>query len=159
MMVARALRESELAPSCLKLEITETLAMYDAEATVRTLRELKGLGIRLAIDDFGTGYSSLTYLNRFPVDTLKIDRSFIARLGDDSENDAVVRTIIALAKSLGLVVTGEGIETIEQATLLRALGCDQGQGYYFARPQAGEVISHLLAAGPAQLPTVGLRVA
>jgi EAL domain-containing protein (putative c-di-GMP-specific phosphodiesterase class I) len=93
------------------------------------------------------------------VDTLKIDRSFVAQLGDEAENDAVVRTIIALGKSLRLVITGEGIETAEQARLLRSLGCDQGQGYYFARPQSAEKVCHLLPLPPSQLSTTGSRVA
>ena len=112
--------------------------MQDAGAT--TLRALAALGISIAIDDFGTGYSSLAYLSRFPVNTLKIDQSFIARLGELPENDAVVRTIIALGQSLNLTVTAEGIERPEQAARLRALGCEQGQGYYFARPVAAELV-------------------
>src|SRR2546421_3665851 len=103
--------------------------MQDAEATISRLRELKALGIGLAIDDFGTGYSSLAYLNRFPIDTLKIDRSFIAELADNREAQAVVRTIVALARTLGLIVTAEGIEAAQQGVVLRAQGCHQGQGY------------------------------
>ncbi len=133
-MIARALHASGLPPHALKLEITESIAMGDADSAVATLNALKALGVQIAIDDFGTGYSSLSYLKRFPVDTLKIDRSFVVGLGHDAENTAIVRAVIALAKSLGLSVTGEGIETAEQLHELQSLGCDQGQGYYFARP-------------------------
>ena len=136
--VVEILEGTGLSPKCLNLEITESVLMQDAGAT--TLRALAALGISIAIDDFGTGYSSLAYLSRFPVNTLKIDQSFIARLGELPENDAVVRTIIALGQSLSLTVTAEGIERPEQAARLRALGCEQGQGFYFARPAAAELV-------------------
>lgn len=135
--VARAVREAGLPPDCLKLEITEGVIMRDVEATIDTLSRLKDLGIKLAIDDFGTGYSSLSYLKRLPLDVLKIDRSFVAGIGRDSDDTAIVRAIISLAKSLELEVTGEGIETPEQAALLTALGCDLGQGYYYGKPIDG----------------------
>jgi diguanylate cyclase (GGDEF)-like protein len=133
--IRRALQAAHLAPSGLKLEITESVAMHDAEATIETLQSLKALGIGLAIDDFGTGYSSLAYLKRFPVDTLKVDRSFVDGLGEDPQNTAIVQSVLALAKALGLSVTGEGIETDLQRRLLRDLGCERGQGYLFARPR------------------------
>jgi EAL domain-containing protein (putative c-di-GMP-specific phosphodiesterase class I) len=136
--VVEILEATGLSPTCLTLEITESVLMQDAGAT--TLRALAALGISIAIDDFGTGYSSLAYLSRFPVNTLKIDQSFIARLDELPGNDAVVRTIIALGQSLNLTVTAEGIERPEQAARLRALGCEQGQGYYFARPVAAELV-------------------
>jgi diguanylate cyclase (GGDEF)-like protein len=142
--VARVLQGTGLPPASLKLEITESVAMQDAESTIETLRRLKEVGVQLAIDDFGTGFSSLAYLNRFPIDALKVDRSFVARLGDSPEDRAVVRTIVALAKALDLVVTAEGIETIEQAEQLRTQGCDLGQGFYFAKPQASDKIARLL---------------
>jgi EAL domain-containing protein (putative c-di-GMP-specific phosphodiesterase class I) len=142
--VARVLQGTGLPPASLKLEITESVAMQDAESTIETLRRLKEVGVQLAIDDFGTGFSSLAYLNRFPIDALKVDRSFVARLGDSREDRAVVRTIVALAKALDLVVTAEGIETIEQAEQLRTQGCDLGQGFYFAKPQASDKIARLL---------------
>ncbi len=135
--VARALRESGLPASCLKLEITEGVVMRDAEATIRTLWDLKSLGLLLAIDDFGTGYSSLSYLKRLPLDVLKIDRSFVSGIGDNQEDTAIVHTIMALAKSLNLKVTGEGIETAKQAALLGEWGCDRGQGYLFSKPLDG----------------------
>jgi EAL domain-containing protein (putative c-di-GMP-specific phosphodiesterase class I) len=118
--------------------------MADAESTVQTLRALKALGISLAIDDFGTGYSSLAYLKRFPVDTLKVDRSFVDGLGDDPQDTAIVRSVIALAQALGLSVTGEGIETESQLARLRELGCERGQGFLFARPCPPAEIDRML---------------
>jgi diguanylate cyclase (GGDEF)-like protein/PAS domain S-box-containing protein len=151
--VIQALLEAGLAANCLKLEITESVIMRDVEATIRTLWELKELGVRIAIDDFGTGHSSLSYLKRLPLDVLKIDRSFISGIVDDSEATAIVCAIMALAKSLDLKVTGEGIETAEQAALLSAWGCDQGQGYYFGKPLDGKKTGTLLglAIGRANL--------
>ncbi|MGI8551045.1 MAG: EAL domain-containing protein [Dehalococcoidia bacterium] len=113
--------------------------------TIQTLRKLKALGVLLAIDDFGTGYSSLSYLQRFPLDTLKVDQSFTQRLEYDTGAVAIVEAIKALARALRLDVTVEGIETAEQLALVRALHCDRGQGYYFARPLAGETMTELLA--------------
>ncbi len=104
------------------------------------------MGVRLAIDDFGTGYSSLSYLKRFPVDTLKIDKSFVDGLGVDALDTAIVRSIIALAEALGLSVTGEGIETNVQHEQLREMGCDRGQGYLFARPLPADELTQLLRA-------------
>lgn len=143
--ITRALRESRLDPKHLKLEITESAAMEDAEQTIATLHELKSLGIQLAIDDFGTGYSALSYLKRFPVDTLKLDRSFVEGLGQDAENTAIVRAILAFAKALHLTVTAEGIETLEQLEHLRSLDCECGQGYYFARPMPAGALSRRFA--------------
>ena len=142
--VSRALRESGLAPPWLKLEITEGVIMKDVEATIKTLTKLKELGVQLAIDDFGTGYSSLAYLKRLPLDILKIDRAFISGIGQDSEDTAIVRAIITMAKSLNLSITGEGIETAEQAALLREWACDKGQGYYFARPLDTAAVTEIL---------------
>jgi EAL domain-containing protein (putative c-di-GMP-specific phosphodiesterase class I) len=127
-------RDIGLDPRHLKLEITESIVMRNAESAIASLHALKALGIQLAIDDFGTGYSSLAYLKRFPVDTLKIDRSFVDGLGNDPQDTAIVRSVVALAKSLHLSITGEGVETVTQQAHLRALGCERGQGYLFARP-------------------------
>jgi EAL domain-containing protein (putative c-di-GMP-specific phosphodiesterase class I) len=146
--VAAALEETQIDPGTLRFEITETVVMQDAPSTLAKLEALKRLGVHLAIDDFGTGYSSLGYLKRFPVDTLKIDRSFVNGIGRDAEDTAVVRAMITVAKSLGLAVTAEGIETETQLGELRALGCDRGQGYLFARPVPADRIPPLLAAAP-----------
>src|SRR5947209_2250479 len=106
--------------------------MTDPTGAVEMLQQIKSLGIRLSIDDFGTGYSSLSYLHRFPLDTLKIDRSFISRMTVGGENTEIVRTVLALAKNMGMDVIAEGIETAEQLATLREMGCDNGQGYYFS---------------------------
>jgi len=127
-------RRADLDPSTLKLEITESVVMKDAESAIATLVALKAIGFRVAIDDFGTGYSSLAYLKRFPVDTLKIDRSFVDGLGHDPQDTAIVRSVVALAKSLELSVTAEGIETPTQQAHLTRLGCERGQGYLFSKP-------------------------
>jgi diguanylate cyclase (GGDEF)-like protein/PAS domain S-box-containing protein len=132
--VARALRESGLEPRALELEITETAAMHDAAGTATTLRQLKDLGVRISLDDFGTGHSSLAYLRRFPIDTLKIDQSFVRDMGTDSQATAIVATIISMARSLGLRVLAEGVETAVQRDFLRDFGCDEVQGYLLARP-------------------------
>jgi diguanylate cyclase (GGDEF)-like protein len=132
--VRTALDESGLDPSFLELEITETVVMQDAETNITTLSRLKNMGVRISIDDFGTGYSSLSYLKRFPIDVLKIDRSFLSRVTEDSDNQAIVRTIVALAKSLKLEVVAEGVETQPQFDFLRDLGCDRAQGYLIGRP-------------------------
>jgi diguanylate cyclase (GGDEF)-like protein/PAS domain S-box-containing protein len=132
--VARALEESGFPANCLKLEITEGIIMRDVEATIRTLWELKGLGLQIAVDDFGTGYSSLSYLKRLPLDVLKIDRSFVSGIGHNQEDTAIVHAIMAMAKSLNFKVTGEGIETAEQLALLGEWGCDFGQGYLLSKP-------------------------
>ena len=144
--ITQALDESGLAASCLKLEITESTVMQDAPVTLTKLTELKELGVRLAIDDFGTGYSSLGYLKRFPVDTLKIDRSFVKGLSPDGGDSAIVRAVVTVAKSLNMDVTAEGVETEGQLAELRALGCDRWQGFLFARPVSAERVAPLLAS-------------
>jgi EAL domain-containing protein (putative c-di-GMP-specific phosphodiesterase class I) len=143
--VTQALTESGLDAASLKLEITESVVMQDAPATLAKLKELKDLGIRLAIDDFGTGYSSLGYLKNFPVDTLKIDRSFVKGLSKDGNDSAIVRAVVTVAKSLNMDVTAEGVETEQQRLELKALGCDRGQGFLFARPADAEHVTPLLA--------------
>jgi EAL domain-containing protein (putative c-di-GMP-specific phosphodiesterase class I) len=142
--IKRVLRETGVDPSALKLEITESVLMDDADRAAARMHALIKLGIRFAIDDFGTGYSSLRYLTRFPVETLKIDRSFVDGLGTDPQALEIVRSVAGLAKALGLSVTGEGVETAAQAAQLRMLGCDRGQGYLFARPLPGADVGDLL---------------
>jgi EAL domain-containing protein (putative c-di-GMP-specific phosphodiesterase class I) len=142
--VTRAVREAGIAPGSLKLEITEGVIMQDVEFTIKTLWQLRELGVQLAIDDFGTGYSSLAYLKRLPLDILKIDRSFIRGIGHDAEDTAIVRAIVSMAKSLNLSVTAEGIETAEQAALLRGWNCERGQGYFFGRPADAAALTELL---------------
>lgn len=144
-MVAQALETTGLPPANLKLEITEGMMMQDSSVTATVLRELKLLGVELAIDDFGTGYCSLNYLKRFPVDTLKIDRSFINGLGQNAEDTAIVRAVIAFAKALNLSVTGEGVETADQVAELNALDCERGQGFFFGRPQPCEELDAWLS--------------
>jgi EAL domain-containing protein (putative c-di-GMP-specific phosphodiesterase class I) len=130
----KILEDTNLDPGHLKLEITETAVMENAEMAVTVLKQLKALGIQLSVDDFGTGYSSLSYLHRFPLDTLKIDRSFVSRIGEADENGEIVRTIVTLAENIGMDVVAEGIETLGQLNELKRLNCRYGQGYLFARP-------------------------
>jgi diguanylate cyclase (GGDEF)-like protein len=147
-VVSEALVQTGLPASCLDLEITETVLMQDAEATIATLNALKAMGVCISVDDFGTGYSSLAYLKRFPIDTLKIDKSFMRDVTVDSHNAAIVRTVIALARSLGLESIAEGVETREQVDFLRAEGCDRLQGYYFSRPLPAPDLPKFLGARP-----------
>ncbi|MEM6252332.1 MAG: EAL domain-containing protein [Cyanobacteria bacterium P01_D01_bin.156] len=140
--------EVQLWPHTLKLELTESVVMDDVEISIEGLLHLKKLHIKLGIDDFGTGYSSLSYLHRFPVDTLKVDRSFVMRMHDASENEAIVRTIIALSHNLNMDVVAEGIETASQAAKLRAWNCEYGQGYFFSRPVPPEKAELLLINPP-----------
>jgi diguanylate cyclase (GGDEF)-like protein len=145
--VASVLAETGLDPDALWLEITETSIMADAEAADDTLRSIRALGVHLSIDDFGTGYSSLTYLRRFPVEALKVDRSFVDGLGRDKEDEAIVAMILSLARTLDLHVIAEGVETAAQLDQLDRLGCELVQGYYFARPiPAAEAWSIVRAA-------------
>ncbi|MGI9054409.1 MAG: putative bifunctional diguanylate cyclase/phosphodiesterase [Pyrinomonadaceae bacterium] len=132
--VEKIIKETGIDVKCLKLEITESAVMENAETAIGMLKQLRELGVHLSIDDFGTGYSSLSYLHRFPINTLKIDRSFVSTMEDGSENGEIVRTIIALAKALNLSVIAEGIESIHQLHQLRVLSCEFGQGYLFSRP-------------------------
>jgi diguanylate cyclase (GGDEF)-like protein/PAS domain S-box-containing protein len=132
--VAEILRVSGVDPSMIVLEVTESALMGDAEAALGILTQLKALGVSLAIDDFGTGYSSLVYLKRFPVDVLKIDRSFIGGLGQDPEDSAIVASVVGLARAVGIVAVAEGVETTGQLVALQELGCEFGQGYLWSRP-------------------------
>jgi diguanylate cyclase (GGDEF)-like protein len=142
--VLGALHETGVPPKTLKLEITESTAMENAEHTIRLLKRLKEIGVQLSIDDFGTGYSSLSYLHRLPFDTLKIDRSFVNRVGENGEDSEVLQTVISLAKNLRMRVIAEGIETRPQLAVLQNLGCDYGQGYYLAKPKCVEETEELL---------------
>jgi EAL domain-containing protein (putative c-di-GMP-specific phosphodiesterase class I) len=151
--VRDVLEASGLDPSALTLELTEGSLMQDVDETVVKLSALKELGVRLAIDDFGTGSSSLGYLQRFPIDMLKIDKSFVDGIAaDDSEDPALVRAIIQMATTLGLDTIAEGIEGAEQLAELRSAGCNSGQGYLFARPLQADALGSFLdtadAAGP-----------
>lgn len=143
-IVNRALTDSGLHPQALTLEITESVVMHDAESAVGMLRALKHMGVKLSIDDFGTGYSSLSYLRRFPIDILKIDKSFVRSLGVNDEDTAIVRAIMALAKSLRLTTIAEGVETEQQVELLQREQCDRFQGFHFSRPVDSEVLTERL---------------
>jgi len=140
-----ALRETGVDPGCLRVEIIETIAMGDAEKSSPVLAQLKALGVRLSVDDFGTGYSSLSRLRKIPVDTLKIDRAFIANVDSDLENLEVVRAIIVLAHNLGLQVVAEGTETEQEVEQLKQLNCEMAQGYFFSRPADDQAMFELLA--------------
>jgi len=143
-VVSQILEETGLKASYLELEVTESFLMADIERSVKTLKQLRELGICLALDDFGTGYSSLNYLKRFPVNMLKIDRSFVQDVTSNPDSAAITDAIIALAKSLRLNITAEGVETQEQLDYLRMRGCDEGQGFYFSRPVPADIIAPML---------------
>jgi diguanylate cyclase (GGDEF)-like protein len=146
--IREVLQQAHVEPKHLKLEITESAVMENAETAVQLLRRLKALGVQLSIDDFGTGYSSLGYLHRFPVDTLKIDRSFIGRIGEAAENIEIVRTIVSLAENMGMEVVAEGVETLAQFSQLRTLNCQYGQGYLFSRPAEATAIDGWISSTP-----------
>lgn len=131
--VKTIIENANIDPSNIILEITESIAMY-AESMIEKLNRLKALGISLSMDDFGTGYSSLSYLNKYPLDSLKIDKSFVMGMHQDDENKAIVKTIIAIAKQLDLKVIAEGVEGFEEWHFLKEIDCDYAQGYYFSRP-------------------------
>jgi EAL domain-containing protein (putative c-di-GMP-specific phosphodiesterase class I) len=143
--VRDALERADLEPGCLTLEITETVMMTDTDLVVQRLKELKELGVRLAMDDFGTGYSSLSYLSKFPVDILKMDRSFL-RADASPETAGLATAVVSLGETLNLEVVAEGIELPEQWSTLRDLGCDLGQGFYFARPMDADATLEFLRA-------------
>jgi EAL domain-containing protein (putative c-di-GMP-specific phosphodiesterase class I) len=157
--VRSALEAARIEPATLVLEITESLMMADTELAIERLEQLKRLGVRLAMDDFGTGYSSLSYLSRFPVDILKMDRSFLAD-GSDADASGLAAAVVALGGTLNLQVVAEGIELSHQMQALRDLGCELGQGFYFAEPMDLETTADFLAAARAlpplrQLPGAG----
>ncbi len=143
--VARIIEEVGIDPRSLKLEITESVVMDNIETATEMLKQLRLLGVQLSIDDFGTGYSSLSYLHRFPIDTLKIDRSFVTQMTNNNENAEIVRTIVMLAQNLGMDVVAEGVETSEQLALLRKLNCENGQGYFFSRPADSKGAEKIIA--------------
>ncbi len=145
--IARVLAETGLAPERLELEITEGLLMENTSATQATLLAIRALGVRIALDDFGTGYSSLAYLTRMPIGHLKIDRCFITGLLDGGDGAAIVRAVLAMAHSLGMQVTAEGVETAAQAQALTEMGCDLLQGFHFSRPVPAQRLAALLSAG------------
>ena len=140
-------------PRYLEIELTESILMQDAESTNSVLRALADLHIKLAIDDFGTGFSSLSYLRQFPINSLKIDQSFVNRMTRNADDATIVKAVISMGKSLRQCIIAEGVETPEQYAFLLAHECDEGQGYYFARPMAAEDMANLLRSGvPLSLP-------
>jgi diguanylate cyclase (GGDEF)-like protein len=143
-IIAKVIKDSGIVPENLILEITETVAMKDADYTIQVLQALQSMGIQIALDDFGIGYSSLIYLKRFPINSLKIDRSFIQDIHTNSEGAAIARAILAMAKNLNYLVVAEGVETIEQFTFLQGLDCDQMQGYLFSKPLPVDEITDVL---------------
>jgi EAL domain-containing protein (putative c-di-GMP-specific phosphodiesterase class I) len=143
--VARALKKTGLDPHRLEIEITESLLMSDPDETAAKLQQLRDMGVSIAIDDFGTGYSSLAYLSTLPIDSLKIDRSFVAGMTDKPQNLEIVRAVLTLGRSLGQTIIAEGIETAEQLAMLEELGVDVGQGYLLARPMRADQVPALLA--------------
>ena len=147
-VVRAALARTGLAPGSLCLEITESVLLEDAESSLAALAALKEIGVRLGVDDFGTGYASLTYLKRFPVDVLKIDKSFVAGLVDDRQDRAIVSSVVDLAHAFGLATVGEGVETVEQLELLRSLGCDLAQGYFWSPALPAEELARWLQGAP-----------
>jgi EAL domain-containing protein (putative c-di-GMP-specific phosphodiesterase class I) len=144
--IARELHRALVDPHRLIFEITESLLMEDQSYAVQTLCQLRALGTRLSVDDFGTGYSSLSRLNKLPIDEVKIDQSFVCQIEHGEAGRTIVQASIAMAHGLGLRVVAEGIETQRQLTMLRAMGCDDGQGYYFGRPSSPEQLTALLGA-------------
>jgi diguanylate cyclase (GGDEF)-like protein len=150
-LVRDTIERAGIDPRCLDLEITESVAMHDVEGTIATLRTLKDIGVRLSIDDFGTGYSSLAYLKRFPLDRLKVDRSFVTQINVDEGSAALARGVIALAKGLGLKAIAEGVETPQQRHLLERFGCDQIQGFLISRPQPPAALHSFIETATAHL--------
>jgi EAL domain-containing protein (putative c-di-GMP-specific phosphodiesterase class I) len=145
--IERALADSELSAAALTIEITETTLMRNIEDTVKRLQAIKQLGVRIAIDDFGTGYSSLAHLQKFPVDALKIDRSFIAGLRHNKEGETLIRTLVQLGKALSIETFAEGIEQQHELSLLKDEECDNGQGFLFARPLDSDAIAEFFTGG------------
>jgi EAL domain-containing protein (putative c-di-GMP-specific phosphodiesterase class I) len=147
-LLEKTIADSGLDPHALTLEITETALMRNAQETARRLRAIKELGVRIAIDDFGTGYSSLSHLQRFPVDALKIDRSFLSQVAENPEGETLLRTLVQLGKALSIETLAEGIERTDELTLLQEEDCDCGQGYLFARPLQADEAERFLREWP-----------
>src|SRR5262249_49280185 len=150
-MIESTLKETGLAPSRLEFEITERIFMEDNASTLTTLRRIKELGVRISLDDFGTGYSSLSYLRSFPFDKIKVDRSFVSDLKENSDHIVIVQAVVSIARALGMATTAEGVETEEQQKFLTTLGCDEVQGYLYSAPVPIERVPDLIAKwnGPA----------
>ena len=153
-VVTQVLQETGLSSAYLELEVTESFLMSDIEHSLKTLKQLRELGIWLALDDFGTGYSSLNYLKRFPINMLKIDRSFVQDVTSNPDSAAITNAIIALAKSLQLKITAEGVETSEQLEYLQRRGCEEAQGFYFGIPTPAERITGILKQNSQQMQEV-----
>jgi EAL domain-containing protein (putative c-di-GMP-specific phosphodiesterase class I) len=147
--VQEALAASGLAADRLELEVTESLLLADTDQTLATLHQLRALGLHISMDDFGTGYSSLSYLRSFPFDKIKIDRSFVS--GEGLESNAIIRAVVGLGQSLGMVTTAEGIETEQQLDAVRAQGCDEVQGFLFSPPLPASAAAALLASTGVQM--------
>ncbi|MDD4650287.1 MAG: EAL domain-containing protein, partial [Desulfoplanes sp.] len=147
--VRDCLHETGLPAHCLKLEITESMLMSLEDRAIAIFKKLKKMHVQIGIDDFGTGYSSLSYLHKFPVDTLKVDRSFVTAISENKENAKIVKTIISLAHTLGLNVVAEGIESPKLIKILEEMSCEYGQGYYFSRPQPPRQILKMLSMSEA----------
>ena len=140
-----ALAQSGLPGQRLELEITESVLLVDNKSTLRTLHQLRSLGVRIAMDDFGTGYSSLSYLRSFPFDKIKIDRSFVHNLASSADSKAIIRAVTGLGSSLGMTTTGEGVETQEELEYLEQEGCTEAQGYFFSEPKPARDVLKLLS--------------
>ncbi len=146
--IDEALAASGMSPVLLQLEVTESMVMQNVSRAIKVLDAIQSRGIRLAIDDFGTGYSSMSLMKQFPIDTIKIDRSFVRDLPSDSEDQAIAQAIISMGKALGMTVIAEGVETVEQQAFLRDHACDEMQGYLFSKPLPPQQLADLLRAAP-----------
>jgi EAL domain-containing protein (putative c-di-GMP-specific phosphodiesterase class I) len=153
--VARVLDATSVAPHHLELEVTESMLMQDVETAIRTMAALKDIGVRISLDDFGTGYSSLSYLKRFPIDTLKIDQSFVREIATDRNSASIAEAIIAMAHRLNLTVIAEGVETEDQLAMLRDRDCDEIQGYLFCKPVPADQMTELLREMPFRTASIG----
>jgi EAL domain-containing protein (putative c-di-GMP-specific phosphodiesterase class I) len=141
------LKDTRLEPRYLELELTESVLMQNVESTACTLKALKDMGATLAVDDFGTGYSSLSYLSRFPIDALKLDRSFVHEITSDTGDAIIISAVTNMGKNLRQRVIAEGVETVDQLAFLKTHGCDEGQGHYFSRPVVSQQFARLLETG------------